>query len=138
MADFVFPVRVYYEDTDCGGVVYHANYLRFMERARSEYLLKLGYGREALERERIGFIVSSIKIDFLHPIKLLDLLLVETTLTKMGRVSLCYEQNIVDASRKVRHSQATIKLGCVNNVHRPVLIPELLREGLVQCINQPP
>lgn len=131
MADFVFPMRVYYEDTDCGGVVYHSNYLNFMERARSEYLIQLGYDRAVLEAEGMAFIVSSVEIDYLYPARLLDRLLVEVTLTKMGRVSLCFEQKITaDRDQKKLHARAMIKVGCVNKALKPVPIPALLKERL--------
>jgi len=69
---FIWPVRVYYEDTDCGGVVYHTSYIRFMERARSEQVISLGFGQAAWSNMQIGFAVSALQIDYLQPAKLYD------------------------------------------------------------------
>lgn len=83
-----FPVRVYYEDTDFSGSVYHSNYLRFFERARSELLRELGVDQLALfETAGLGFVVRSLHIDYLKPARMDDYLRVETGLEKLGRAS---------------------------------------------------
>lgn len=90
---FRWPVRVYYEDTDAGGVVYHANYLRFFERARTEWLRALGLEQDALRRgEGILFAVKSLSMDFLKPARFNELLWVDAQVAELKRASLVFEQ----------------------------------------------
>ncbi len=120
---FVFPVRIYYEDTDAGGVVYHANFLRFMERARTEWLRELGYELTALEQE-FGFLfaVRSVDIDYLSPAHLNDLLKIEVSIARQGKASL-------DIDHKVHRDEtlvcrARIKLaGIAADSFRPMALP---------------
>jgi len=92
---FEWPVRVYYEDTDAQGVVYYANYFRFMERARTEWLRSLGVDMVALmEDERRIFVVADVQAKFLAPARLNDHLIVSARLTNLTRVSFDIEQNI--------------------------------------------
>jgi acyl-CoA thioester hydrolase len=84
-----FPIRVYYEDTDFSGAVYHANYLRFFERARTELLRELGVDQVALfEAAGLGFVVRSLHIDYFKPARMDDHLRVETSLDRLGRASI--------------------------------------------------
>lgn len=78
-------VRVYYEDTDAAGIVYYANYLRFIERGRTEFLRALGHDQNALMQEGIAFAVRSVNVEFLKPARLDDLLTVETAVASLGR-----------------------------------------------------
>lgn len=95
MADFDWPVRVYYEDTDNGGVVYYANYLRFMERARTEWLRMLGFEQDALIRdEGILFAVTSVSLEYRRPARFNDQLLVGVQLVERRRASLVFDQAI--------------------------------------------
>jgi len=92
---FSWPVRVYYEDTDAQGVVYYANYFRFMERARTEWLRSLGVDMVALqEHERRIFVVAEVQVRFLAPARLSDELTVTARLAKLTRVSFDIEQQI--------------------------------------------
>ncbi|MEE4379160.1 MAG: tol-pal system-associated acyl-CoA thioesterase [Candidatus Competibacteraceae bacterium] len=92
---FIWPVRVYYEDTDSGGVVYYANYLKFMERARTEWLRSFGIELDALGREAgIMFVVRRVNIDYHRPARFNDLLQVRTRLAQTGRASMVFEQKI--------------------------------------------
>ena len=93
--DFSWPVRVYYEDTDNGGVVYYANYLKFMERARSEWLRHLGFEQSVLMREdRVLFPVSRLTIEYLKPARFEDLLSVGVEIERRGRATLNLVQRI--------------------------------------------
>ena len=93
---FVWPVRVYYEDTDSGGVVYYANYLKFMERARSEWLRSLGFEQdELIARERILFAVCSVQVDYLRPARFNDVLWVTAEIAARGRASLSFSQQVM-------------------------------------------
>ena len=92
---FSFPVRVYWEDTDAGGVVYHAQYLAFLERARSEWLRALGRGQDALRREHdLVFAVRAMQVDFRAPARLDDALQVGCVLRECRRASLVFAQQV--------------------------------------------
>jgi len=93
VTEFCWPVRVYYEDTDSGGVVYYANYLRFMERARTEWMRRLGFEQDALVRDQgILFAVRSASLEYLRPARFNDLLGVSVRLRERRRASLVFEQ----------------------------------------------
>lgn len=97
MPIFSLPIRVYIEDTDVGGIVYHANYLKYMERARTECLRSAGYGRHSLQGMGIMFVVNSIDIHYLAPAKLDDALIVTMRLIKFKRVSALLQQEVYSA-----------------------------------------
>ena len=95
---FEFPVKVYYEDTDAGGVVYHANYLKFMERARSEFLISKGCSVVRCEQEfQVIFVVRHIDIDYSLPAKLGDDLIVDLQVIKLGKVGMLMKQCVYNA-----------------------------------------
>lgn len=92
---FSIPIRVYYEDTDAGGVVYYANYLKFMERARSEWLRGLGFEQDELAREPgVVFAVRMAKLEFLKPARFNDLLDATLEIRERGRASLTFSQHL--------------------------------------------
>jgi acyl-CoA thioester hydrolase len=92
---FALPVRVYYEDTDAAGVVYYANYLRYLERARTEWLRALGFDQTALATERgIAFAVRSLDIEYLKPARLDDMLDVVCAVDALGRARLTFHQRV--------------------------------------------
>ena len=120
---FVWPVRVYYEDTDAGGVVYYANYLRFMERARTEWLRALGFEQTALAREhRVVFVVRSLSIEYLKPAAFNDELGVSVELARLGAGQMHVTQRIVRGAEEL--ATARVGIACVNTAtFRPVRIP---------------
>jgi len=92
---FDFPQRVYFEDTDAGGVVYHAQYVKFLERARTEWLRYLGFTNSELERKyRMLFIVSEIAVEFLKPARLDDSISISVAVEALGRVRVTFHQEI--------------------------------------------
>jgi len=92
---FVFPIRVYYEDTDAGGIVYHANYLKFAERGRTEYLRTLGYDHQKVKAEHnLILVVRHAAIDFRAPARLDDRLEVRTELEQIGNTSIDLKQDV--------------------------------------------
>jgi acyl-CoA thioester hydrolase len=126
---FTWPIRVYYEDTDTGGVVYHANYLRFLERARTEWLRSHGWSQERLKQEYgIGFVVASMTIDFRRAARLDDELLATVRIKKRRRVSLDFEQTLVAAlDPACIYAQATAQVACVELASlKPHLLPDNL------------
>lgn len=94
MSAFVIPIRVYYEDTDAGGVVYYANYFKFMERARTEWLRSLGFEQDQLAREGIIFAVRSANLEFLKPARFNDSLQVTAVVTDHGGASATFRQRV--------------------------------------------
>ena len=93
---FTLPVRVYYEDTDAGGVVYYANYLKFCERARTEWLRTFGVSQQALiDEQGLGFVVRSVQADYLAPARFDDALIVVTQVAMLRRASILFEQRIM-------------------------------------------
>lgn len=131
MSVFEWPVRVYYEDTDAGGVVYYANYLRFLERARTEWLRHLGFGQESLMRDSgILFAVRRVEIDYLLPARFDDSLVVESTVAALTRASLTFHQRILRAPDCVL-SVAAVKVVCLDGDRfRPTAIPPDIHEKL--------
>lgn len=129
MSLFEWPVRVYYEDTDAGGVVYYANYLKYLERARTEWLRSLGFEQDALMRDAgIVFAVRRVEIDYLLPARFDDSLLVELEIEEIGRASLTFGQRVVRAPDTLL-SRATVKVACLEQQRfRPVAIPDNIRE----------
>ena len=127
---FLLPIRVYYEDTDAGGVVYYANYLRFCERARTEYLRALGFSQQAMLLEsNCGFVVTSVEADYLQGAVLDDLLLLSTAVAEMQGARLVFEQTVWRSEQKLFVCRVTI--ACMNmSSKRPQRIPTFLREQL--------
>jgi acyl-CoA thioester hydrolase len=129
---FAWPVRVYYEDTDAQGLVYYANYFKFMERARTEWLRSLGVEQDVLMRdERRIFVVVDSRADFLEPARFNEELLVTAALGKMTRASFMIEQNIfrnsLDGPLLCR---GTVRAALLNaDSLRPVRVPVSLFEG---------
>jgi acyl-CoA thioester hydrolase len=99
---FVWPVRVYYEDTDAGGIVYYANYLKFMERARTEWLRALGFEQDRLREEAgILFAVSRVAVDYVRPARFNERLLVSVKINQLGRASMSLAQEVCRESGEV-------------------------------------
>ena len=115
---FTWPVRVYYEDTDLGGVVYHANYLKFLERARTEWLRSLGFEQDGL-RKRLGiqFVVVGVQVAFQRPARFNDALVVSVKVADIQRASLVFEQAIREASLgNALVCSAEVRAACVDSV----------------------
>ncbi len=127
---FLYPVRVYYEDTDAAGLVYYANYLKFAERARTEMLRHLGIGQERLRADSgMVFVVRRSTADFLLPARLDDDLVVATRLTGLGAATL-------DLDQEVRRGEAALvrlafQIAAVGPGGRPQRLPQTLRAALL-------
>jgi acyl-CoA thioester hydrolase len=124
-----FRLRVYYEDTDAGGIVYYANYLRFIERARTEALLAAGMRQTEL-RDRLGilFAVREVTVSYLAPARLEDDLVVRTSIAPPGRSRLDMQQDVWRADTCL--AQARVTLVCIGTEGRATRIPEEVREAL--------
>jgi len=127
---FAFPVRVYYEDTDAGGVVYHSRYLNFMERARTEWLRASGFTQSALtQQEQVLFVVHSMQLQFKKPARLDDELQVFSQLMEMGRGSFSCRQQIMRDDTVLIEAQ--VKVACVNaDSFKPTGIPARIKIAL--------
>lgn len=123
------PLRVYYEDTDAGGVVYHARYLHFFERARTEYLRQLGFSQQQLFEKHLAFVVKKIEIDYKSPARLDDLLNVETTLSELKRATMVFSQRLLKGTQIL--SEASVIVACVNLTQmKPMAIPDDILNAL--------
>lgn len=124
---FIWPVRIYYEDTDAGGIVYHANYLKFAERGRTEYLRSLGYDhRRMLAEDNLILVVRHIEIDYRAPARLDDLLEVRTETASWGNTSIVLNQSIYRADKLLAELKVTIV--AVAPEGKAVRIPPHLRQ----------
>jgi len=120
---FSIPVRVYYEDTDSGGVVYHSNYLNFMERARTEWLRALGFEQDELLREYgVLFAVSAVSVAFHKPARFNELLAVTVALDRRGAASLTLKQEVRRSEQVL--ASAEVRIACLDAQRfAPVAIP---------------
>ena len=128
---FVWPVRVYWEDTDAGGIVYYANYLKFMERARTEWLRALGCDQALMRaRHRLQFVVARANVEFRRPARFDERLDVDVRVLALRRASVELAQDVRSASRELL-CQARIRVGCVDvETFRPRGIPTSLQQEL--------
>jgi len=131
MKRFSWPVRVYYEDTDTGGIVYYANYLKFFERARTEWLRSFGLNQDKLaQKEGLIFVVRRASLDFVRPARLDDMLEVTVEPLKLARV---YVLQLAQEARRGAQvlARAEIQVACLNlGDFKPVAIPQFLRDNL--------
>lgn len=126
---FRVPIRVYWEDTDAAGIVFYANYLKYFERARTEWLRGLGFGQEALRRDGFAFVVSETSLRYLRPARLDDVIDVSVEVLHLGQASL-------ELAQQARRDDAllaegTIRIGCVElGTFRPCRIPNDIRDSI--------
>jgi len=127
---FSWPIRVYYQHTDAGGMVFHANYLDFMECARTELLQSLGFDLgELARRDHVLFVVHSAQIAYHKPALLNDLLSVTARVARIGRARLEFEQAVKRAEETLASAELT--LACVSaRSYRPIAVPEVIRKKL--------
>ena len=124
---FVFPIRIYYEDTDAAGIVYHANYIKFAERARTEWLRALGYDHHLVLKEfGLVFMIKHIEINYRAPARLDDALEVQTNMEAFGNSSFTMQQNIIKDGTTLADLKVTIV--AVNAQGRPERVPPQLRQ----------
>lgn len=123
---FAWPIRVYYEDTDSGGVVYYANYLRFLERARTEWLRALGFEQtELAARHQAVFVVRAVAIEYIKPSLFNDSLQVTVELAKVGASQILVAQRVMRNDEEL--VAAEVKVVCVNAAtFKPVRIPQVI------------
>ena len=132
--EFIWPVRVYYEDTDHGGVVYYANYLKFMERARTEWLRVMGYEQARLvESERLVFAVRRVQLDYLRPARFDDRLQVSVRVLRCGRASIEFFQAVVPDRGADPLCQGQVKIACLDvTTFKPRTLPLQMQNDIRQ------
>jgi len=126
LATQVFELRVYFEDTDAGGVVYNANYVKFYERARTEYLRSLGFEQDDLLKQNIVFVVRHLTVDFVQAARFNEVLSVESDIDQIKKVSLVFKQRIYSNrnNNKELINKADVKIACVSaDSFKPTAIP---------------
>ena len=127
--EFLFPLRVYIEDTDAGGIVYYVNYLKFMERARTEFMRSLGFGKDYIFSSELMFVVQDVAVQYLQPARLDDELLATVTLHKTGGASMIMHQRVLRGDTLL--VEGDIKIACVDmNSLKPKRIPASVLERL--------
>jgi acyl-CoA thioester hydrolase len=135
-APFAWPIRVYFEDTDAGGVVFHANYLNYLERARTEWLRARGVSQRALAADRgLLFAIASLDIRFLSPARLDDELLATCALARRGGASLEFRQQIIRRMDNAVLADARVRAACLDAAS---FRPRPLPEDLVLAADAPP
>jgi len=138
-AAFHWPVRVYFEDTDAGGVVYHASYLHFLERARTEWLRALGFEQDRLRAEQgVLFAVRRLTIDYVRPARFNDQLIVSTSLSGRGAASFDFAQQVLNVADGELRCRATVNVACVDVERmRPVRVPSAILHALSGVLSSP-
>jgi len=132
---FSIPIRVYYEDTDAAGIVYYANYFRFLERGRTEFLRALGHNQQELMQEGIAFAVRSVSAEYLKPAKLDDEITVETSIESMGRAQVTFFQRIVRGDETLL--DAKIRVACIDPQRgKPIAMPRAIFDQFAVLIPQ--
>ena len=132
--EFFWPVRVYIEDTDAGAIVYHGNYLNYMERARTESLRALGFDKTYITGSDILLVVHSLAIDYKMPAVLDDELRVEAHVLQLKRTSITFRQNIWRGTELL--TEANVKIACINKKEmRPMVMPDDLYQALTRWIS---
>ncbi|MBS0854627.1 MULTISPECIES: tol-pal system-associated acyl-CoA thioesterase [Tatumella] len=121
---FRWPVRVYYEDTDAGGVVYHASYIAFYERARTEMLRQCGFTQQTLLEQQTAFVVRRMTVDYIAAARLDDLLHIESEVSDMGRATMTFRQRMLNSEGRLIN-EAEVLIACINT-HRmkPIALPK--------------
>lgn len=128
MKEFSIEKRIYYHDTDCGGVVYYANYLKYLEEARTEYLLSKGFDLQKLSSKGIWFAVAKVEIEYKSPARYQDTIKILTTIEKIKYSAMQFFQKIL--KNNIIISEARTVLICVSNDFKPIAIPEEIRQSL--------
>jgi tol-pal system-associated acyl-CoA thioesterase len=133
--EFLFPLRVYIEDTDAGGIVYYVNYLKFMERARTEFMRSLGFGKDYIFSSELMFVVQDVAVQYLQPARLDDELVATVELRKTGGASMIMHQRVLRGDTLL--AKGDIKIACVDmNTLKPKRIPAIVQERLRENSNR--
>lgn len=135
---FSWTIRVYYEDTDTGGIVYYANYLKFFERARTEWLRSIGFEQQKMADETgLRFVISRVECDFLKPARLDDEIEVDVGVTRAGSASMVFAQTASRGADVL--ARARVRVGCIDvKGFTPARLPDDFRSALTQILQPNP
>ncbi len=125
----LLPIRIYYEDTDCGGVVYYANYLKYFERGRVEFLRERKISLSELENKGILFLVARAEIEYLSPCRYDDILLLDTQIAEISGATMTFKHTIRREGSEKELVRGTVVLASVGEDGRPIRIPEELKKA---------
>ncbi len=128
MTDFTIKKKIYYHDTDCGGVVYYANYLKYMEEARTEYLLKKGIELPKLAEKDVWFVVARVEIDYKAPARYQDELTVSAQVEEARMTTVKFYQEV--RKENVLVARATTTLVCIGKDFKPIPVPEEVKKSI--------
>lgn len=128
----IFKLRMYYEDTDCGGVVYYANYLRYVERARTEFLESRGVSLKKLMDEGVYFVVAGAALKYVSPGRYGDIMVIETEVEKVGPASIVFRHSISRDNTGEKLVDVTLKLGCVGQDMKPMRLRQNIMEAVTE------
>lgn len=132
-SSFALPVRVYIEDTDAGGIVYYVNYLKYMERSRTEFLRSLGYDKPAILDEGLLLVVHSANVQYRRPARLDDQLQVTTSVAKLARTYVEFQQQVLRGNEML--CEGLIRVACVAQASmKPSAIPLVMRQHISQLL----
>ena len=127
---FDFPLRIYFEDTDASGVVYHAHYVKFLERARTEWLRHLGFSNSELERKyKMNWVIAEIAVEFLKPARLYDSVNISVAIENLGRVRCTFHQEIRRGEELLVKARVLVATVSADNF-KPIEIPADLRKKM--------
>lgn len=131
MTEFSLPIKVYLEDTDAGGIVYHVNYLKYMERARTEFLSQLGYDKPAILASGLMLVVHSMEILYARPATLSEMLSATAQVKQLARTYVVFEQLVKRGDELL--CRASVKVACITqDTHRPKPMPKEMQDFLQQ------
>jgi len=132
--EFLLPVRVYIEDTDAGGIVYYVNYLKYMERGRTELLRALGYAKTSVLDDELLFVVHSVQVKYRRPARLDDEVVVATRAVKIARAYVVFDQQVRRGDELL--CEAEVKVACVDKAMRPAPTPAPIKASLEEYLRQ--
>ena len=128
-------IRIYFEDTDAQGLVYNSNYLKYLERGRTEFLRNLGYDQKKLLKEGLIFVVKKVNLDFIKPAELDEIIEVKSKIKSVKKVSFTFVQEIFD-SNQIKILDANVKCGCLEITNKkPFKIPNRLYQSMKENID---
>ena len=132
MSEFRCPIRVYIEDTDAGGIVYYVNYLKYMERARTEFMRRHGHGKQAIFSADLMFVVRGVEVRYRRPARLDDELVATAQILSCGAAQLIFEQRILRGAEEL--CSGTVDVVCVDrHTFKPRRLPQVMLAALSQA-----
>jgi tol-pal system-associated acyl-CoA thioesterase len=128
---FTHTVRIYVHDTDYGGIVYHSNYLKYMDEARTEWLEQLGFPLSYFADNKIHFIIRAVEIEYLRPARLDDRIVIESSILRIGKTTIQFSHLVYHPDNADHiYSKSTVTVICINDKIKPIALPKEVIEKL--------